>query len=236
MYRPSRTQGTFDHFVVAAHWGSRRESLDECATRAGRLLISLRGCDPIFSQWVEFLGTGTTWTERAVQLTEKDLKAILSRGQNRRDTDGSPIPELGFGVGLSTPGKQKESAHVSVHCGAYSRYVGNDCLIELPSEGPAALRLLRMDALKCILSSLVASWNPDMGVVTSSEFQAQVGTLTPGWLTYLKKEPDALGSLPAPSRATPFGSGVLVVMTEELLSANNPAHLELARLVTRSLE
>jgi hypothetical protein len=102
-----------------------------------------------------------------------------------------------------------------------------------PDEEEAA-RVMTIPVLEEVLCAMVLDWEPDAGVVVSSDFRDA-----------LRQEGDGrefgrrgdVPPLPEPVRVIPVeDKGTLVVLTPERLRAGNPEHLALGRRVQEVLD
>jgi hypothetical protein len=151
---------------IGAYWSQRKESRPECATRLAKLLegISSEGCG---DRW--FLPVKSRSKEpQQVLSADKSSPAIeaLLRANNR-DRDGMPIPQLGFSLYLWN-GDYDRSIALHATCGAYSEFVKNSIVLELPAivvEENAA----EVQRLESLLKLFVFVWEPESAVVSSAE-------------------------------------------------------------------
>lgn len=118
-------------------------------------------------------------------LTAEGIEPYLKT--NNRDTDGAPIVELGFDLGLWNGG----SVSLSITCGAYSPAICNSVVIYLPPT--AELGENDLATFRSLLDACIDAWEPDHAVATSSQLMAQEGGGRPwqtrGWLNYSKGDP-----------------------------------------------
>jgi len=114
-------------------------------------------------------------------------------------------------------------------------------VINLPSNGPAAERLIRVDVLTSLLRDVVTATEPDWGVVGSSEHLVLAPKTPPGvprisWITYLSA---SYGKLPelSPSRVVDLdGMGSLIIATDQRFTASNPEHVAAAERIRSALD
>lgn len=94
-------------------------------------------------------------------MTPETVLATLAKGVNHTDMPRRPIPELGWSMGLWSGGPDDECYSIDFHCGAYSDYVGNRVVMDLPSAGPLCIDASPERALKAY-ETLVEIWSPDL--------------------------------------------------------------------------
>jgi hypothetical protein len=219
-----------ESYYVGAYWDARKETAEACARRASLCLGDLARLEGALSHWYRKGKAAAKAQPSPIGADEASLAALLQGGRNRKDADRSVIPELGFSAGLWTGGAKGESVGLSLCCGGYSPYVSNSCVLELPTAGEAASRMLTSAFLEKVLRVLVERWDPRRAIATSFESDAAAG-----WLTYVRATPDVFSDLASSCRVAPAGPGTLIVLTEELFSARNPAHLKSAKHLSEAL-
>jgi len=104
---------------------------------------------------------------------------------NNRDTDGSPIEELGFSLGVWN-GNDESPASFHITCGVYSPFVKNASVLTLPPQSvplaPAVAGLYRT-----LLEKSVQACDPEDAVATSTESLARAEAMpwaAGGWFVY----------------------------------------------------
>ena len=166
--------------LVGAYWSVRQETRDAVAARVARFLTVIAGLDAVLSRW--FLKARSR--KKAGTPIEPRAEAIAAMLRvNRRDFGGEAMPELGFSLGLWNG----RSASMSVIAGAISVGVPNSIVLTFEESEP-----LDRDLLRKVLSAAIESFDPDHGVVTSSETLAGAKAEDPwqrGWLTYARGGP-----------------------------------------------
>jgi hypothetical protein len=167
---------------IGAYWSSREETRRQCAERAVTFLRSVE-IYPGLGQW--FLKKrsrkeSVSPLEVTVQGIEQCLKS------NNRDGDGTAIHDLGFTLGLWN-GAETTSSSLSITCGASSKFIKNSLVLNLPPAPPPA-DPQSFEAFHILLEKVVAAWDPDNAVATSTEFLNRSGGGMPwvagGWVTY----------------------------------------------------
>jgi hypothetical protein len=201
--------GVREEQQLFAYWGSRRESLTDCARRALALLHGLASLDAIFTRWYEPPRMALDVFKREIPRDLPTVELLLGRGRDRT------FPSLGFSHGLWTAERPGEPAsRIHFRCGSFRTSprvpAGNMITIDLPPVE----RLLHPDVLARLFAILVAAWAPDWGVVHPTWYRRDAHE-TAGWLTYVAAPPDALPALPDAARLLPVGRrGTLVAATE----------------------
>lgn len=147
---------------VGAYWSQRKESRSECAARVVKLLDDI-SFEPSLQTW--FLKAKSEKQAKASRI-DKSASAIESLLQtNDRDTDGEPIPDLGFSFSVWN-GDRVGSVSLDVHCGAYSKFAGNYALLKFSARTIADEDRVRFESL---LKIFVSVWEPDNAIVSSTE-------------------------------------------------------------------
>jgi hypothetical protein len=218
-----------EHYYVGAYWGPRKETALECARRTELFFHMLARCDPSFNQWYR-AGRGFPrelpgWP---VHPQAEEWEKLLLKRRLRNDVDKGVIENLGFRARVWNA--RKEATHVSLHCGVYSPWSHNSCLLESLSLKGLQERLLRVPLLAEVLTSMATAWDPDFAIASSTEMvrlvQKRKREVRVGWLTYLSRRLGKLPPLPAPVRIEPVGTlGWLLVLSSEPMTASNPEHV-----------
>ncbi|NMO16132.1 hypothetical protein HPC49_33915 [Pyxidicoccus fallax] len=126
-------------------------------------------------------------------------------------------------------------------CGSYAEGMSNLCVLELPSDGESADRLLTSPMLMSIVRGMVSAWEPDWALAGSSSYRMQYrepdsSPFSLNWLTYLSHRLGRVPPLPAPVRIEPIEDrGTLIILTPERFTVSNPEHVALARRVRELL-
>lgn len=155
-----------------------------------------------------------------MDVPQAGLVEVFEGGANRRDSDGSAIPELGYSWSAWN-GDTKVPVSVSVTCGAWTAAVGvsNFFVLDLPgpADGPAA-DLYERDGVEILLAGVVQAWAPDWAVVTSHGLreacEREPAQPVVGWLTYLGPGRSVLDGLTG-AEVSRMESGSVVVIAKE---------------------
>jgi hypothetical protein len=210
------------------------------------LLDALERLDPSFRDFWTW-SRGRKKVRVPVLANREWVEEIVSRNVNRNDGDRKVIEDLGFTgtfiTSMATEGvpKKEESLFLRLHCGCYSRWMSNSCVMDLPIYPPTSERVLKWEVLAELMRIMLDTMDGDNGLITSREHRELVSHPPPeeeqvGWLMYFAKEQGVVPPLPAPVRIEPVGDkGTLVILTPERLTAANPEHVELGRQVRRLL-
>lgn len=168
---------------VGAYWGKRKETRDECAKRIADVLQRLGENHPALGTWYQKARSKSAAMKNTVELSPGSIGRILRT--NTRDTDGSPIAELGFSIGVWN-GNDELPASFSATCGGYSDFVKNSAVLDFDPSWDY-VELVTSGRLRTVLVDLVKALDPDKAVVTSHEYLDRAGVDDPcdaGWLVY----------------------------------------------------
>jgi hypothetical protein len=219
-----------DRYYVGAYWGPRKETALECARRAELYFHMLARCDPSFTQWYRAgRGFPRELPGHPVRPEMKELEKLLLQSRLRTDVGREVIEDLGFSRSMWNA--KKEATDISLSCGGYSPWGGpNSCLLNPTRERGVRERLLRTSVLAEVLTSMATAWDPDFGMVSSTEMvrlvQKRKWEVRVGWLTYLSRRLGRLPPLPAPVRIESVGElGWLLVLSPEPMTASNSEHV-----------
>jgi hypothetical protein len=219
-------------YFLSAYWGARKESVERCADHVVQCLSSLRGCDVAFHRWSQPGRSRKQAQEYEIPVSIGAIKERLLHGQNRRDAGGGVIEELGYSFRLWNGGKDCEDVSFSVQCGAYSENpsLWNSCVLNLPSEGPPSERLLRVEALLCLMRAVVDGFDPDWATVMPDSLLQQIRLVpnrpTPGWLFYVSNRLSPGVHFPNTVRAvTVANKGQIAIISEDRFASQNREHL-----------
>ncbi|MGZ3457734.1 MAG: immunity 52 family protein [Archangium sp.] len=221
-----------ESYYAGAYWGPRKETPEECARRAEVFLASVANVDPSFSQWFEQGRSRKDALKRPIEPSGEALKERVRRGRDRQFED------LGYSVWAWNGGPDDyDSCSFNFNCGSYSEGQANRCVVNLPTRGPNAERVLSVPVLTGLVRSMALAWEPDSAIATSSMLREAVtpigraGTFV-GWVMYFPYSRGRVPPLPAPVRIEPVeNKGTLLVLTPERLTVGNPEHVELGQRV-----
>jgi hypothetical protein len=221
---------------VSFGWGPRREAIAACAERLTHCLSDLGKLDSAFSSWrCVKESRGIPYS----QLNSSIVSRWLAEGVNRTDIGHELIPELGFSL-LLVANEEETALPLSIACGMWSPRLSNCCSLDLPCSGNTASRLLNVSTLMQVAKAIIASWEPEGGVITSHECSRLVGApryeSEAGWITYVSDKCAARAAIPEKATVEPVVGGKLVIATLDRFSTANPKHMAIVRQLSRSLE
>lgn len=223
-----------DRYYLGAYWTARHESDESCAHRAERLFERLGHLEPTWRQWHETGRTFKQAQERQVQTDRAFFLKLFARKKNRIGD--------GFQYWLWAGPHPDDATAVSGFCGSSSHLQTSVCVVDPPTEGEVAERVLTAPVLREMLRAVVRCWEPAWGVVASEQYRDQAsssgaaGTFV-GWMTYFSRQWGVVPPLPATVRVEPVEDlGTLVILTEERFTVTNPEHVRLATEVHQVLD
>ncbi len=163
---------------IGAYWSARRESKGECAHRISSLFRAL-ATDPLLSEWYATALTRRS-SRKHIGASVEEIHSNLT--ENRRDSDGTPIAELGFGMNLWN-GNDAAPATMSIKCGSFAAYVQNSIALRLPRESGD------LNHMRTLLGYVVDFAEPDIAVATSLELMGESGMPweSPCWFFYCRE-------------------------------------------------
>jgi hypothetical protein len=225
-----------ESYFVGSYWLGRRESAGACARRAEHFFHLLAQLDPIWAHWFQYGKSLKQALSRTVEPTAATFESFFAKKKYQ-------MPEQGFLFQTWNGQQQGSSTHVHICCGSSSVVSGDKCILDLPSRGANADRVLTTSMVAEVMRAVALAWEPDHGMVTSDD---HLGLFSPshkppnvvvGWVTYLSRRRGEVPPLPEPVRVEPVeDKGSLIVLMPERFTASNPAHVELAAQVRQRLE
>lgn len=224
-------------YFAGAYWGARKESVAECARRAGEFFSILPEVDASFTHWFQQGKSRKDALKRPIEPSRTSLEEIVRRGKDR------VFEDLGFRFSAwNGAADDYDGSSFNVTCGGFTDVVCNSCVLNLPSRGPNAERVLTSRVVSQLVRSMAIAWEPDSAVGMSSSHLQMVDkgvpfAVLPGWVTYLARHRGTVPQLPAPVRVeTVEDKGTLIVLTPERFTASNPGHVALAEQVRDLLD
>ncbi|MBZ4420939.1 immunity 52 family protein [Myxococcus sp. RHST-1-4] len=128
----------------------------------------LASCAPLLASWNKIpkpRGRG-----RKTPLMPPDFTALTEafrRGVNR-EPGGPAIEHLGLRVSAYNDGTRDDFVSLSMLCGSYATgRTSNACVLNPPSRGPNAERILSAPVLTAVVHSMAIDWEPDWAVAIS---------------------------------------------------------------------
>lgn len=169
---------------LVMHW-KRQDSLEGCAERLCSAITTLGKLGPLMSSWATVEGART----RIVASDMDAIRTLLLEGQNRRDSDGSVIRELGYQVYLWNGEEGHRGVDISVHCGCATGQVGNRLTVGF---GRSALDHASDGRWVTAVGELALIWLPEWGsvfalpatVTSGADRQRKAEDPIPGWIMY----------------------------------------------------
>ncbi|WP_309891073.1 immunity 52 family protein [Archangium sp.] len=227
-----------ESYYAGAYWGPRKETPEECARRAEAFLATIVKLDPAFSRWFEQGRSRKDALKRPIEPAGEALEKRVRRGRDRQ------FEELGYSVWAwnGAPDDDYDACGFNFNCGSYSEGQSNRCVVNLPTRGPNAERVLSVPILMGLVRSLVLAWEPETSIATSSMLREAVtpigrAGMFVGWIMYFPRSRGSVPPLPVPVRIEPVeDKGTLIVLTPERLTVANPEHVELAQRVHELLD
>jgi hypothetical protein len=218
-----------DRFLLRAYWGPRKETIDKCADRLGQFLARIAVRSDSLAAWFEKSRSRRKATEKAIDSGKDGLMDLLRRCQNREDTTGDVIEDLGFHVALWNGRRGKEVSSLSIKCGMHCSVpgVGFNCvLLNLPEDlGTLANGV----AMAQLFADTVESWEPERATVCSElavdnrGFDARRPFVD--WMVYVAELKIAATSVPDAADVRQVASGTMIVVEDGPENAIASEHL-----------
>jgi hypothetical protein len=158
-------------------WGSRQDSVDECAPRLMRFLNRLAATDATFSDWRKggWGGKGIYRPYCVLPLTIEEATRLLDKGREYYDTTPRKLwPEMGFGTGAWNGRDDEYSAGFDVraglhgtdnpHCNAVSVNISRR---RLHDDAPWSA-----EAVRALLAFAVDVWKPREASVDCRRYES----------------------------------------------------------------
>ncbi len=234
-------------FFIRFNWGPRKESAGQSAVRLNQFLRELSSVDAAFRPWEVFVAGRSSNSDdlrflalggKLAPLNPKELTKHLLRGRNWTDPCKGEarrvIDALGFSIHLVA-----SRGDVEILCGGTSPHVKNNCMVGLPSVGKVADRILRLPKLIRIAKVVIRNWNPDIGIITSTNCCLALGDRElehqAGWITYVSDYFKRDLNVPRSAKIIRAGKGRLIVATKGRFSSGKSKHMAVVKELTRSL-
>lgn len=216
-----------DNFRLTVYWGPREETLREATRRSAALLKGIAAVAPGLGPWYR---QTSSRTPQQADLSAEALASMLEDGKD----------EFGLWLGLWSgwkPGDGRVHGLVlNINCGNTFDLAPNRVHIQLPRpESTLADEFVHAERLIQLMRCVVTVWNPEWGIVTSSEYD-DLGRESDdcprsGWMFYRAGKVDLTELLPPATGVTVPGHGTLIVATMDRFSHVNPDHVRTARHV-----
>lgn len=223
-------------YYAGAYWHIRKEPPEECGRRAESFFNTLSTIDPSFSLWFKQGNSRKEALKHRIETDTASLGKMFRRGKDKLFED------LGFRLsGWNGESNDRDACAFHIKCGGYAEEVGNRCLIQLPTTGPNAERVLTAPVLTGLVRAMAVAWDPDDALAMSHAHRDLIPDPPPdalvGWVTYLSRRRGTVPPLPAPVHIERVeDKGTLIVLTPERFTASNPEHVALAERVRELLD
>lgn len=203
-------------FYVGAYWLARPESLGACTSRALQCFAGLVGVDRALATW---LMKGSNRSDAITDFAANDESAVsaaFARGQNRRDSDGSVLEDLGFALSVWN-GDDAMPVSLSIRCGIRAPNVSNAVVVKVGRPTDHIFNLDSRAAAARLLRVLIEAWDPDWATMTSNAMREaqsiESGQPVLGWLTYLSAIRGPVPVLTDPFSVEPVdGKGTIIAI------------------------
>jgi hypothetical protein len=199
---------------MGAYWSARREPLNICAEKLFNFMDVLSNCHEVFAQWYHRGRSRRDALENKIDTQNmQELLALLSAGQNRRDSDKGIIEDLGFGLGMWNGAEADMAASLDVRCGLFSKVAGltNSLVLNFPRE---LGRLHDYEPTRKLLAAAATSWEPDWaGVFSNEAMKSRDWERKPfvDWMVYVPRE---IATVPPPSSLTHLENGGSLIVVQ----------------------
>jgi hypothetical protein len=164
-------------YMIGAYWGSKAETLFQVRDKVLLTLQRIASVDEQFLTWYERGRSRKQALETKVDLTSEYIEGLCRKAIKKGELDNQFYAKNGFVFGLWTGHRDDESGSISFSVGDSFTVQGlsNSCYIDIPSEGSAYNRLIRLATAKQLLAILVDIWKPDYAIFTSVGVRDELG-------------------------------------------------------------
>lgn len=213
-----------DSSFISFYWGSRTDKIDACASRVQRFLNELSSINRHLRGWKTIQKMASfNWREIGA------VKEVLIEGADEDGIEDDKIPTLGFRIGLLSKSPSEEPFNLSIQTGSTVTGVSNLCMLVCSTSSPAYAEFASRSTILRVCEIIVQYWDPDYGLVTSSELDESLFPNNPyevGWITYRAPRnnapvlPGSFEHHEIPDR------GTLILATEEPFCSDRPDHID----------
>jgi hypothetical protein len=228
-------------YEAIAFWGVRPETPAECAERARIFFRELKRIDPSWGQWFRAGRRVRGAPGIPVNVDDgQELEELFRRGKARAGRSKTIIEDLGFSLWVWT--ERKERTSIQMHCGVYTPFSCNRCVVDLPAEGTIVERMANVPAMTQVLMCMTMAWDPEWALVNSDELfhfipQRDKEEYPIGWIMYCSSRQGRVPPLPAPVRIERVkDKGTLITLTDERFTVSTPEHVARAVRVHELLD
>lgn len=201
---------SMETYLAAAYWAPRKESVEECASRAVKFLTALSQMSDYFHGW-RSLSRSRSEAIRAIpiDLSTRALTELFLKGRNRRDIGDDVIDELGFRISVWNGKGDSEVSSLTMKCGLYSTFAGlyNAIVLKIPPQ----FDLSSIEKNTQLIIALWQAWDPDWAIVASQSKvnqQDDLGQFLDKAL-YVRSSVDMPHNLLDTDRSEKLGEGLL---------------------------
>lgn len=216
-------------FFLGAYWGARQESIDQCALRLERMFSRLPHGDSRFATWYEHTASRKQALQRPASVGSRVYWiGLLNRCRIVND-DKNVVEDAGFLISLWNGLDKDKSVTLTISCGSFSKWLGNNVAIDLPDN---LSELRQTERMSDVLTAVVEAWEPEWaGVMSRSAMDARDFAASKpfvDWMLYLSNQlAPQIPKLPQPARAQQVGKiGSIIVVQPEPPAPANPDHLK----------
>ncbi|MCY1029928.1 immunity 52 family protein [Corallococcus sp. BB11-1] len=223
-------------YYTGCYWLARQEPVDACAQRMEALFRHMGPLEPTWNRWHQTAATFEKARKRQVQPDAATLKKLLgSKAHRFGDT---------FSFWLWAGENEDEISAVKGHCGSAVTHMSSVCILNTPSLGSVAERVLTAPVLTGVVRAMALAWEPEFGIATSHEHRERLvpegfpfpGTFV-GWVMYFADSRGPVPPLPAPVQVEHLSDrGTIITLTPERFTVSNPDHVALAADVQARLQ
>jgi hypothetical protein len=244
-----------DVFHLDARWRQRGESPRACAERLSAMLMALVPLHPAFAHWYR-KGWSRPDANRSFCTMPPDIDDLARIFEKDPMYRGAPNPGYNASAWNGRDPPYGLSLKVKAGVDVRHKFFVNEASLSLNESGPANADLINTAVLKPALSALVAAWDPDcvklqpwgywkrwMRAEPWDDYDRKgqrrgdyVPRITSGWMVYLCA--DYARRITPPrgiDSETVIGGGLLMLATQEIFTAGNPAHDDAADAIQEAL-
>ncbi len=245
-------------YGLNAFWNSQRLTVEDCAERFRSFVNELPSIDPIYETWLRMPPSKKHYCSVPISLDEARL--LVEKGRLRDVAAERYSQEGGYHLGGRNVGPHPRNdvgpsdAMTEVRAGLYCPDLSrcNFVVMHLSRVRLTTGRSWRASEIRRLMRLVLRIWSPrEIGVdggqhhymVAKAEFinsigQTKMRVLVPrvGWLTYLPADLAAKARLPAAVDVERVDDGgVIITISEEPLSVDNPDHMLRIRAVEQAV-
>ncbi|MEU6641930.1 Imm52 family immunity protein [Saccharomonospora sp. NPDC046836] len=222
-------------FHLGAYWGSRAESVEDCADKLARCLSGLRAADPLFADWFKLGKSKEDALKFRIDTSRQGLSRLLREGRDVLTLNNGEVHELGCSRSLERE-RTFRLVQYSLLCRGFPN--PNVYLLKFPPL-EESFELHRAVLVKQIFETVVDIWGPEWAIFATSKRRDWQGEYTgqpqAGWLTYIAdREIAQIEPTPGIERVQ-LRSGVMIAAGADPLRVT-PDHIHAVSAILRSFE